>query len=92
MLPHVLRFNATVNAERQAWVSEAMGRPSVAATDAVAELVSSLGLPGRLRDVGVSRGQFDTIARESMHDHWVHTNPRRIDGPEAVRELLEAAW
>jgi maleylacetate reductase len=92
MLPHVLRFNATVNAERQAWVSEALGRSGVAAADAVAELVSGLGLPGRLRDVGVRREQFDTIARESMHDHWVHTNPRRIDGPAAVRELLERAW
>ena len=26
MLPHVLRFNAIVNAERQSWVSEALGR------------------------------------------------------------------
>ncbi|HQT77535.1 MAG TPA: iron-containing alcohol dehydrogenase [Rhodopila sp.] len=26
MLPHVLRFNAAVNAERQAWVAEALGR------------------------------------------------------------------
>jgi maleylacetate reductase len=62
------------------------------AADAVAELVSSLGLPGCLRDVGVKRDQLDTIARESMHDRWVHTNPRRIDGPAVVRELLEAAW
>jgi len=92
MLPHVLRFNAEVNAERQAWVSEALGRPGEPAGDAVAALVAALGLPGRLRDVGVERERLDTIARESMHDHWVHTNPRRIDGPAVVRELLEAAW
>ena len=29
MLPPVLRFNEPVNAERQAWVSEALGRPGV---------------------------------------------------------------
>ncbi len=92
MLPHVLRFNGEVNAERQAWVSEALARPGVPAADAVTELVSGLGLPGRLRDVGVTRDQLDTIARELMHDRWVHTNPRKIDGPAVVRELLEAAW
>ena len=30
--------------------------------------------------------------RESMHDRWVHTNPRKIDGPPVVRTLLDAAW
>ena len=29
MLPHVLRFNEPVNAARQAWVSEALGRPGM---------------------------------------------------------------
>jgi len=92
MMPHVLRFNAEVNAQRQTWVSEAFGRPGVPAADVVTGLVSGLGLPGRLRDVEVRRDQLDTIARESMHDRWVHTNPRKIDGPAVVRELLEAAW
>jgi maleylacetate reductase len=92
MLPHVLRFNTEVNAGRQAWVSEAFGRPGAATADVVAELAAGLGLPGRLRDVGVERGQLDAIAQESMHDRWVHTNPRRIEGPAMVRELLEAAW
>ena len=92
MMPHVLRFNTGANAERQTWISEALGRPGVPAADVVAELVSGLGLPGRLRDVGVRPDQLDTIARESMEDRWVHTNPRKIDGPAVVRELLEAAW
>ena len=80
MLPPVLRFNEPVNAERQAWVSEALGRPGEKAADAVAELVASLGLPGTLRDVGVKPEQLDRIAEESMHDRWVHTNPRKIAG------------
>lgn len=92
MLPHVLRFNQPVNADRQAWVSEALGRPGEAAGDAVAGLIASLGLPGRLRDVGVRQDQLDQIAEESMHDRWIHTNPRKIDGPAAIRSLLEAAW
>ena len=92
MLPHVLRFNETVNAERQKWVSEALGRPGDSAGDAVAALIASLGLPGTLRDVGVKPDQLDEIAAGSMHDRWVHTNPRKIDGPAAVRALLDAAW
>jgi maleylacetate reductase len=92
MLPHVLRFNEPVNGARQAWVSEALGAPEMTAADAVAALISSLGLPATLRDVGVRPEQLDAIARQSMHDRWVHTNPRKIDGPPMVRELLDAAW
>ena len=92
MLPHVLRFNVPVNAERQAWVADALGQPEKSAADAVADLIAALGLPQRLRDVGVTRDQLDSIAEGSMHDRMVHTNPRRIDGPAVVRELLEAAW
>jgi maleylacetate reductase len=92
MLPPVLRFNEPVNAGRQAWVSEALGSPGEKAGDVVAALVASLGLPGTLRDVGVKPEQLDRIAEESMHDRWVHTNPRKIDGPPAVRALLDAAW
>jgi maleylacetate reductase len=92
MLPHVLRFNVTENGERQKWVSEALGRGNEAAGDAVAALIASLGLPTTLRDVGVKVEQLDAIAEGSMHDRWVHTNPRKIDGPPAVRALLDAAW
>jgi maleylacetate reductase len=92
MLPPVLRFNLAETEERQRWVSEAMGRPRLAAADAVAELVADLGLPGTLRAVGVRADQLDTIAAESMHDRWVHTNPRRIAGAAVVRQILDTAW
>lgn len=92
MLPHVLRFNKPVNAERQAWVADALGRSAMDAADAVAELVAELGLPGTLRAVGAKLDQLDVIAAGSMHDRWVHTNPRKIDGPAVVRALLDAAW
>jgi maleylacetate reductase len=92
MLPHVLRFNAAVNAARQALVSEALGHAGEPAADAVAGLIAGLGLPQRLRDVGVKEEQLDRIAELSMHDRWIHTNPRKIDGPAVIRELLDAAW
>jgi maleylacetate reductase len=92
MLPHVLRFNHSVNGEKQARISEALGRPEMPAAEVVAELISALGLPARLRDVGVEPGQLDLIAENSMHDRWIHTNPRKIDGPAVIRTLLDAAW
>ena len=92
MLPHVLRFNHPVNPEKQARVSEALGRPGEPAAEVVAGLISGLGLPTRLRDVGVDPEQLDIIAEGSMHDRWVHANPRKIDGPAIVRALLDTAW
>jgi maleylacetate reductase len=92
MLPHVLRFNHAVNADRQALVSEALGRPGDPAADVVAGLIAALGLPQTLRDVDVKPDQLDRIAELSMHDRWIHTNPRKIEGPKVIRELLDAAW
>jgi maleylacetate reductase len=92
MLPHVLRFNHRVNTDRQARVSEALGQPDEPAADIVGALIAGLGLPTRLRDVGVKEDQLDLIAENSMHDRWVHTNPRHIAGPEVIRSLLDAAW
>jgi alcohol dehydrogenase class IV len=40
----------------------------------------------------VKEDMLDRIAERSMHDRWIHTNPRRIDGPATVRMLLDAAW
>jgi maleylacetate reductase len=92
MLPHVLRYNKPVNAAQQAKVSAALGRPSDDAADAVSDLVHALGLPQRLRDVGVKREQFREIAENAMHDRYIPANPRKIPGPEAVIEILEMAW
>ncbi len=92
MLPHVLRFNRALTRERQARVAEALGQPGGEAADAVASLVAALGLPARLSEVGVKREDLPRIAKLSMHDRWIHTNPKKIDGPEVIRTLLEAAF
>ena len=92
MLPHVMRFNHVVNAERQKLVSEALGRPGEPAADVLAALIADLGLPRTLREVHVKAELLERIAEQSMHDRWIHTNPRKIDGPAVVRQLLDAAW
>ncbi len=92
MLPHVMRFNYPVNAERQKLVSEALGRPGEPAADLLAALIAELGLPRTLREVGVSADLLDRIAAESMHDRHTHSNPRKIEAAATVRQLLDAAW
>lgn len=92
MLPHVMRFNQPVNAERQKLVSEALGRPGEPAAEVLAALIAALGLPRTLRAVNVSVDMLDRIAEKSMRDRGIHTNPRKIEGPAIVRQLLDAAW
>ncbi len=92
MLPNVLRYNKSVNAEQQKMVSAAFERPGDDAADIVRELVARLDQPGCLREVGVAQHQLDEIAHKSMHDRYIHTNPRKITSPEQVREILDMAW
>jgi maleylacetate reductase len=54
--------------------------------------VAQLGLPSTLREVGVKADMLDLIAQNSMHDRLIHSNPRKINGPEDVRRILDAAW
>jgi maleylacetate reductase len=91
MLPSVLRYNKSVNPERQRLVAEAMGQPDGDAAALVAGFISGLGLPGRLSEVGVTRAQFPEIAAKTMHDPWTYTNPRKIDSAEQIVEILELA-
>ena len=91
MLPSVLRWNLPANGERQKRVGEAFGKPDAAAGDLVEGLVKSLGLPGRLSEVGVGKDRFREIAEKSMHDRAVLNNPRPIKGPEQVMEILALA-
>ncbi len=92
MLPNVLRYNEPVNGEQQESVSAALGRPGTPASAVVGDLIEGLGLPTRLRDVGVEQNQFQAIAEASMHDRWIPTNPRRITDPAQVVEILDMAW
>ncbi|MBT6277594.1 MAG: iron-containing alcohol dehydrogenase, partial [Chromatiales bacterium] len=91
MLPATLRWNVSVNADRQALVAEAFGRPGAAAADAVEDFVRGLGQPTRLSEVGVGPEQFEEVARHSMHDRYIHANPRTITSPSQVMEILALA-
>jgi alcohol dehydrogenase class IV len=92
MLPHVMRYNERTTAAGQQLIAEALGRPTVPAAAAVAELIAALKQPTTLRAVGVTREQLPKIAEAAMSNLWIRTNPEPILSPEDVMQILEAAW
>ena len=91
MLPAVMRWNQPANAERQALVAAAMDRPGQDAAEVLDAFITALGMPRSLHAVNVAPESFDRMAEQAMGTPWVPRNPRRIDGPAQVREILELA-
>ncbi len=89
MAPAVLAFNKSVNADRQQRISACFGRADEDASGIVDEFIAGLGMPRSLADVGVAEDQLDLIAEFTMKDFWARTNPRTIEGPADVRQILD---
>src|SRR5580700_6240991 len=70
LLPAVLRYNESANADRQALVAGAFGRAGEPAWRVVDEFITGLGLPRTLSAVGVTADQFETIAQAALLDHY----------------------
>jgi maleylacetate reductase len=91
MLPSVMRWNKQANADRQALIANAMGHPGKDASDVLDQFIRGLGMPRRLADVKIGNEHFERIAKQAMGTPWVPRNPRKIDGPAQVKEILELA-
>jgi alcohol dehydrogenase class IV len=92
MSPYVLAWNAEDDDSRQARISACLGRPGVAASEALDAFITGLGMPRRLSAVGVREDQLELVAKMTMHDIWGRTNPRRISGPDDVMQILRRAF
>ena len=84
-------WNKTVNSERQANLSEALGKPNIPAYEILHDLIEGLGMPRNLTAVGVNKGQFAQLAENCMLDDWTFSNPRKINNPKQIIEILELA-
>lgn len=91
-LPSVLEWNEVVNADRQKAVAQALGRPGERAGPALREFVRGLGLPWRLRDVGIERDRLAEIASRYDGTGPIATNPRPVSSAADIVEILELAW
>jgi maleylacetate reductase len=99
MLPHAMRFNVDAVAPELAAVARAMGLDgdteaalAAAAADAVYELIWGIGLPQRLRDVGVVEETVPQLARLALQSKAVQNNPKPITSAAQTEAVLRAAW
>ena len=91
MMPGILEFNAPSTGPAQQALSTALGRPGVPAATAFREFAASLGLPTSLEAVGVGEDQFALIAKNTMKEFFIYSNPRTVRKPEEVMEILKLA-
>lgn len=94
MLPGVMAFNTTATGPALARVSLALGSAKATPEAAVAqicELRAALGLPSRLRDVGVPFERLDALAEDAMHERATHFNPVAVTRDD-VLQIYKDAW
>jgi len=101
ILPHAMRFNLPVAegaylALAPAFGISARGRePSVVEEQvcrATSDFIRGLGLPQRLRDLGIKREGLAAVAQDALHSDSVRNNPRPVADVAEIVKILEAAW
>lgn len=101
LLPHTMRFNAPATADRLPLVAEALGAAPAAdspeaevavATCAIQNVFAKIGLPRRLRDIGVTAEALPVLAADAATDWFLHQNPRPVGGTADILKVLRAAW
>jgi alcohol dehydrogenase class IV len=99
MLPSVLEFNLEYTREPQARIAQIFADaagvtadPDAGAAALVRSFIESLGLPTRLRDVGVEPSEFPALAHDAMEDLIVASNPRPVADEAEVVSILERAY
>ena len=100
-LPHVIRFNADELGSCYRDVAEALGvdardlgdeMAGEAAAQAVAQLNARVGLPPRLRDVGVPEGDLGACAEGSLADGAIADNGKFAGDKELVLGVYRNAY
>ena len=99
MLPYAMRWNLDATVEAHARMAREIGIEGVdenALATAVPEHVFTMnrrmGLPLRLRELGVPREGLRQLAGDALDDYSIHTNPKPVTATEQVLEVLEQAW
>jgi alcohol dehydrogenase class IV len=94
MLPHAVAFNASAAAPALARAAAALGAGHDAASlvGAIRSLQAGIGVPTRLRDIGVPDDVLERIAAKTMRERGLYYNPRQVADAAEVRALLDAAF
>ena len=90
LLPHVMRFNESVAAERYKIIGEYLGHDD--AVVAVQEISARVGTNKRMRDFGVEQSHLSEMASSAMEvQRLLKNNPRVVTEADAL-EIYRAAW
>jgi alcohol dehydrogenase len=104
MLPHVMEFNALASPMKMIEIAQAMGEPlplgvgglteheaGLRAPAAVRRMMADIGIPLRLRDLGVDKASIPDMAQDAMKSANIAINPRKTTINEIIG-LYEKAW
>ena len=101
LLPYVMRFNLRVRVKQFAHIAQLLGEDANGLSEAalaeraitaVERLKSAIGIPARLRDLGVTPDQLRPFAEKTMGiKRILRVNPRPVTVDE-VAAIFEAAW
>lgn len=100
LLPHVIRYNGAAEPERFVSIAQAMGLPvapgqpgeeaAEMVADEVRRLADDVGVPKGLASLGVSETDVPRLARFTLADACLSTNPRPADVAD-IEALFRAA-
>ena len=99
LLPHVIRFNAQVCPERFVPLAAASGirtegvpagEVALLLAERVRELADEVGVPKGLAALGVTEAELPQMARTTLRDACMTTNPREADARD-IEALFRAA-
>lgn len=99
VLPHVLRFNASVASPLYAELAEALALPGenvLQKTESfitwLVELTEATGIEMRLRDMNITEGDLTMLASDAMDQtRLLVNNPRDVSEQQAF-EIYQQAW
>jgi maleylacetate reductase len=100
VLPHAMRFNLPIPGNAYRELAPLLHVPATGVGDAAlgetvcqatSEFIRGLGLPQRLRDLGIPKADLPSIAGEALESKSVRANPRPVTVDGAL-EILLAAW
>ena len=99
MLPYAMRWNLDASVGAHARMAREIGLEgadeyalAAAVPEHVFAMNQRMGLPLRLRELGVPREGLRQLARDALGDYSVYTNPKPVTAAEQVLEVLEQAW
>lgn len=91
LLPHVLRFNRP-EVELALRSASAMVPGSQNVIEWIELLAVELGVPRRLREIGVERASLEAIAQKTMGERGLYFNPRQVLDANEILDLLQQAY